>query len=293
MKRYILTPLLLATALLVATPVRAFDFGALGDALGLDPETTKKLEQAAKVASALVPISEEEEKILGRDVAARVAGRFGIDPDQNRTYYLNLLGTALAQRSDRPNLEYHFAILNTDDVNAYSCPGGYIFVTRGAMNMARDEAELAAILTHEIAHVTEKHILKALQKSKLMQVGTEVAAEAFKKQGSKLFRQMSDFATDALFNGLSKEDEFDADRVSVVYLNRIGYDYRAMNDVLKLLDVRRRQGRTKVLSRTHPSPIIRLNQLTRAEQSLPLDAPTGIRLKQRFVHFTQSNKKPS
>ncbi|HXH73185.1 MAG TPA: M48 family metalloprotease [Mariprofundaceae bacterium] len=292
MKRNLL-PLLLATALLATTPAIAFDFNSLGDALGLDKETTKRLEEAAKVVSALVPISEEEEKILGRDVAARVAGRFGIDPDQNRTYYLNLLGTALAQHSDRPNLGYHFAILNTDDVNAYSCPGGYIFVTRGAMNMAQDEAELAAILSHEIAHVTEKHILKALQKSKLMQVGSEVAAEAFKNQGSQLFKQMSDFATDALFKGLSKEDEFDADRVSVVYLNRTGYDYLAMNDVLKLLDARRKRGMTKVLAKTHPNPTVRLQQLTAAERTLPLDAPTGIRLKQRFVSYTQSNKNPS
>jgi len=285
---------LFATALLFGTPAQAFDFGALGDALGLDPETTKRIEQAAKVASALAPISDEEEKILGRDVAARVAGRFGIDADQNRTYYLNLIGTAIAQRSDRPNLGYHFAILNTDDVNAYSCPGGYIFVTRGAMNMAQDEAELAAILSHEIAHVTEKHIIKALQQSKLMQVGSEVAADAFKNnKASKLFRQMSDFATDALFKGLKKEDEFDSDRKSVQYLARIGYDYPAMSDVLKLLDTRRKQGMTKVLSKTHPSPFVRLRQLNRAEQSMQLDAPTGIRLKQRFVRYTQNHQNAS
>lgn len=293
MKHVALIALLTAT-LLTARSAPAFDFGTLGDALGIDPETTKRIEQAARVASALVPISEAEEKVLGRDVAARVAGRFGIDADQNRTYYLNLLGTALAQRSDRPNLGYHFAILDTDDVNAYSCPGGYIFVTRGAMNMAQDEAELAAILTHEIGHVTEKHILKALQQSKLMQVGSEVAADAFKNPaGSALFRKMSDFATDALFKGLSKEDEYDADRVSVVYLSRIGYDYPAMNDVLKLLDARRKQGMTKVLSRTHPSPISRLRKLRMAEKSLHLDAPTGIRLKQRFVRYTEARKNAS
>ena len=285
---------MLAGTLLFAAPVQAFNFGALGNALGIDPKTTKRIEQVARVASALVPISEAEEKVLGRDVAARVAGRFGIDPDQNRTYYLNLLGTTLAQHSDRPNLGYHFAILDTDDVNAYSCPGGYIFVTRGAMNMAQDEAELAAILTHEIGHVTEKHIIKALQQSKLMQVGSEVAADAFKNPaGSALFSKMSDFATDALFKGLSKKDEYDADRVSVVYLSRVGYDYPAMNDVLKLLNVRRKQGLTRVLSKTHPSPTSRLRALKKAEKSMHLDAPTGIRLKQRFVRYTEARKNAS
>jgi len=291
--RHSLSTLFMA-GLLLSTPVQAFDFGAFGDAIGLDPQTTKRIEQAAQVASALAPISDEEEKILGRDVAARVAGRFGIDADQNRTYYLNLIGTAVAQRSDRPDLGYHFAILNTDDVNAYSCPGGYIFVTRGAMNMAQDEAELAAILSHEIAHVTEKHIIKALQQSKLMQVGSDVAADAFKNHAaSTLFRKMSDFATDALFKGLKKEDEFDSDRKAVEYLARIGYDYPAMSDVLKLLDARRKQGQTKVLSKTHPSPTVRLRQLDRAEQTMQLDAPSGIRLKPRFVRYTQTRQNAS
>ncbi len=260
----------------------AFDFGRLGDALGLDPEVTQRISQGARVVSALIPISDEQERMLGRDVAARVIGRFGLEKNVRQTRYLNLVGRALAQRSDRPVLEYHFAILATDDVNAYSCPGGYIFVTRGALDMVRDESELAAVLAHEIAHVTERHIIKALQQSKLMQVGAEVASEAF-REGGELFRQMSDFATDALFKGLKKTDEYASDRKALEYLERLGYDYPAMYRVLQELDARRRQGRTKVLARTHPSPRERRRHLKQAEPSLHLDAPTGIRLKARFV----------
>ncbi len=280
-----LPTLAIALALLLPATARALDLGALGDALGLDPHVVKRVGQAARVAAALTPISDEQEVRLGRDVAARVIGRFGLEKDARRTRYLNLVGLALAERSSRPGLPWRFAILATDDVNAYACPGGYVFVTRGALAMTRDEAELAAVLAHEISHVTQRHIIKALQKSELLAVGADVAAEAFAK-GGELFRQMSDFATDALFKGLKKEDEFDADRQALRWLDRLGYDWRAMHDVLRLLDERRKQGKTKVLAKTHPAPRERLRTLQQAERHMALDAPTGIRLRHRFLANT-------
>ncbi len=280
----ILRAILLLCALALSRPeaANALDLKGLGEALGLDPNVTERIGQAARVVRALVPITDEQERKLGRDVAARVIGRFGLVRDARRTYYLNLVGQTIARRSDRPGIPYRFAILDTDDVNAYACPGGYIFVTRGALDMVRDEAELAAVLAHEIAHVTERHIIKALQKSKILAVGTDLVAEAF-DQGGELFRQMSDFATDALFKGLKKTDEYDADAKAVVYLDRLGYDWPAMHDVLKLLEARRRAGQARVLARTHPRPTERLRHLAAAERRLGLDAPTGIRLRERFL----------
>lgn len=277
MRRWMLPAMLLLSSL----PAQAFDFGQLGDVLGLDPAVTKRITQGARVVSALIPISDEEERILGRDVAARVIGRFGLEKDPEKTYYLNLIGQAIGQRSDRPQLAYRFAILATDDVNAYSCPGGYIFVTRGALKMVRNEAELAAVLAHEVAHVTERHIIKALQHSKLLNVSAEVAADAF-KQGGELFQQMSDFATDALFKGLKKTDEYASDAKAIEYLDRMGYDYPAMYRVLNELDERRRAGHAKVLAKTHPTPQSRSRELRRAETRLHLGEPTGILLKSRF-----------
>ncbi|MDX8403300.1 MAG: M48 family metalloprotease, partial [Mariprofundaceae bacterium] len=165
-----------------------------------------------------------------------------------------------------------------------------IFVTRGILSMVRDEAELAAVLAHEISHVTERHIVNALRNSKLMKVGTEVAAEAFRTPGP-LLEQMTSFATDSLFEGLNKSDEYDADQKAIEYLNRIGYDYPAMFDVLKLLDQRRKQGATKVLSKTHPSPTTRSRKLKTAAKKLSLEEPTAIRLPNRFVQHTHINQK--
>jgi len=279
----VIRPWIMAVALLSWVPATfAFDFEQFGDVLGLDPTVSKRIGQGAKFASALIPISEEEERVLGRDVAARVIGRFGLEKNIKQTYYLNLVGQAIGQRSDRPNLSYRFAILATNDVNAYSCPGGFIFVTRGALDMVHDESELAAVLAHEIAHVTERHIINALQHSKIMKVSGEVAADAF-KQGGELFQHMSDFATDALFKGLKKTDEYASDRKAIEYLDRLGYDYPAMFNVLGELEQRRKQGRTKVLAKTHPSPKDRIGHLKQAESEMKLDPPTGIRLKARFV----------
>jgi len=278
--------------LLAPRPASAFDLQGLGSMLGVNPQTMRHIEQGVRLTQALVPVSDREEIELGRSVAARVIGRYGLVRDRRETYYLNLVGAALASRSDRPNLPYHFAILDTDDVNAYACPGGFIFVTRGALDMVSDEAELAAVLAHEISHVTERHIVKALQRSRLMRVGTDVAAEAFRSHGA-LFSQMTDFATDALFKGLSKEDEYDADAKAVVYLDRLGYDYRAMDDVLRLLEQRQRMGLTRVLSRTHPSPISRIRHLDTAERSMDLPTPSHIRLADRFAHYTEARKRPS
>lgn len=280
-------------SLLIATPVLAFDLGGFSIGTGnsdKDSKRMRQISQAFKFASALVPISDEEEMILGKRVAAKVIERYGIENAPEMTYYLNLIATAIAQRSNRPNIPYHVAILATDDVNAYACPGGYIFVTRGVLSMVRDEAELAAVLAHEISHVTERHIVNALRNSKLMKVGTEVAADAFKTPGP-LLDQMTSFATDALFEGLDKSDEYESDAKAIDYLDRIGYDYPAMYDVLKLLQIRHKYGATKVLDKTHPTPSARLQQLKVSASKLSLEKPSGIRLPNRFATHASNLKK--
>ena len=282
--------LLASILLLLSQPAYGFGLGDISDIGGMiggDSDTIYRAEQALNLAQALIPISDEEELILGRAVAARVIGRYGITQAPQQTYYLNLIGMALVQRSDRSDIAYHFAILDTDDVNAYACPGGFVFITRGALSMVRDESELAAVLAHEIAHVSERHIVNAMQKSKIMKVGGNIASDAF-AYGGPLFDKMTDFATDALFEGLSKSDEYDSDKKAIEYLDRLGYDYPAMFDVIDLLDERRKAGKTQVLAKTHPTPKMRLKKLEQANRKLDLEEPTSIRLKPRFAQQIQS-----
>ncbi len=281
---------LLVCCLLAPAPVQAFGFSVGGFGSGpmggnnKDMKRARHIRQGYQLAGALIPISDQQEVNLGRGVVKQILTRYPLDKAPEQTYYLNVLGTALAQRSDRPLLQYHFAILATDDVNAYAAPGGFIFVTRGALDMVADEAELAAVLAHEISHITERHIVKALQQSRLMSVGKEAVADALKVP-DQLFDKMTKFATNALFKGLKKKDEYGADAKAIQYLDRLGYDQTAMFDVLKLLSERRKHGQAKVLAKTHPRPADRIRKLKAASEKLDLDIPTGIRLSERFHHF--------
>ena len=260
------------------------------DDLSFDGVSVKDIKNSIEVAQALIPISDENEVILGKGVAEKVIARYGLVNNPKMTGYINLLGATIAQRSARPEIAYHFAILDTDEINAYSCPGGFIFITRGVINTMNDEAELGAVLAHEIAHVTERHIVKALQRSQIMAAGAKLTDDAF-SHGGPLFDKMVDAATGSLFEGLDKDDEFSADAIAVGSIHRVGYDYFAMFDVLNLLKEQREKGKVQEMSKTHPSPAAREKHLAEAVQDIGLQEATGIRLKSRFEKYKGASER--
>ena len=95
----------------------------------------------------------------------KLRDKYGVVQDKAVTKYVTLVGTVLAQSSSRPNLPWTFVVLDTDGVNAFAAPGGYVHITRGALALIQNEAELADVLGHEISHVTEKHTINAIQES--------------------------------------------------------------------------------------------------------------------------------
>lgn len=219
------------------------------------------------------------EIVFGRVLAARILGRYSYYENDKLNEYVNKVGKGLAQFANRPEIEFRFAVLDTDIVNAYAAPGGYIFVTRGALIKMEDEAELAAVLSHEIAHVTEKHIVKELNikgtddspVSGFAQVlgGGAGAARA-------VFTQMVDKAAEILFEkGLKKQDEFDADRVATLIVSAAGYDPASVKRYLMKISGAAKE--TKDLIGTHPSfaeriknvdDVLAENQLTDTKQAL-------------------------
>ncbi|MCS7308230.1 MAG: M48 family metalloprotease, partial [Aquificaceae bacterium] len=104
----------------------------------------------------------EAEVMFGRELAVKIVGTYPLLRDRELTMYVNKIGKYMTLYSNRPEVEFRFGILNTDHVNAYSAPGGYIFITKGCLMLVKDESELAGILAHEIAHVSERHIVKEL-----------------------------------------------------------------------------------------------------------------------------------
>jgi beta-barrel assembly-enhancing protease len=130
----------------------------------------KKAETVKKIAD--VRVTDAEEQQIGQQVSDKVVESFGVYQDANVTKYVTLVGAVLAQGSTRPNLNWQFVVLDTEGVNAFAAPGGYIHITKGLLGLMKNEAELAGVLAHEIVHVTEKHTIKSIQQGGYVQVGT-------------------------------------------------------------------------------------------------------------------------
>lgn len=229
----------------------------------------------------------EEEIRFGRSIAARILGRERLVQNARLSRYVKLIGAGLALHSSRNELQFHFAVLDSDQVNAYSTPGGYIFITRGAVRAARNEDELAAILAHEIAHVTQRHIVEDLNihgeaddeldlsgVMRILGISADTARVAF--------NQAVDKALDVLFEtGYRVDQELEADRVATLLLAESGYDPTALQRLLIRLDASEVQ-QAKGRMRTHPGGERRLEELAtllKNEQLTPIDHP---RMKARF-----------
>lgn len=227
---------------------------------------------------------------FGRDVAARILGRHPIAENDKLNHYVRLVGHTVARNSTRPELKFHFALLDTDEINAYAAPGGYIFVTRGAMNLIEDESELAAVLAHEVGHVSERHIVKELDikgKDASMGAGLAQMIGGAGETARIAFTQAVDKAVELLFEtGLKKEDEFDADLVGTVLSTNTGYDPQALRRYLDR--VREVKGdKTKILSHTHPPFVDRVRALDEFLLAENLNLASPKKLAARFKEYTQ------
>jgi len=204
-------------------------------------------------------VSEDDIKAeiqFGREVGARILGQYALYDNEGLTKYLNLVAGALARNSGRPELTYRVAILKSDTINAYAAPGGYIFVTRGAIEQMENEAELASVLAHEMAHISGKHIVKELEIK-----GTDSSASSGITRmvggagdpAKAAFASMVDKAVGILFErGYKKEDEKEADMSGVVFTALSGYDPSAMVSYFKRIKTARGDN-MEVLNKTHPS----------------------------------------
>src|SRR5207237_1171248 len=159
-------------------------------------------------------ITQEEERKLGENVSTSLRDKFGVYQDAEVAKYVTLVGNVLAQGSSRANLNWTFIVLDTDAVNAFAAPGGIIHVTRGLLGLAKNEAELAGVLGHEITHVTAKHTVRFIQKSKGISVGSDLAGGGSTRD--YIISKMSEKAFHVLLDGtFSREDENEADKDGV------------------------------------------------------------------------------
>ena len=206
------------------------------------PVNLNKLNKTKKgvemVAGATHQISEEEEYYIGRAVAANILSQYPLWKNKPLSNYLNLVGKALVLKSERPEIfgGYHFALLDSNEANAFSAPGGIIFLTRGIVEMAENEDELAAILAHEIQHIVSKDPWKAIKSQRMKSLGTFAAGEAMGSSSEVLsiFKDsVLDISGTLLQKGYSRSQEKDADLQALDLLAATGYNPKALLAMLE------------------------------------------------------------
>ena len=226
----------------------------------------KKAEKAKDTIDS-VNFNDAEEADLGKQVSDQLRLRFGVVQDKAVHKYVTLVGTVLAQASSRPNLPWKFIVLDTDGVNAYAAPGGYIHITRGALSLLQSEAELADMLAHEIAHVTEKHTIKAIQQGNAV----KIAADATRSQ---MLSAVADKSYEIIFEGsYDRGQELDADEKGIALANKAGYSPHGLAAFLARLDERNKDNPDRNgLFASHPATKERIDKLGKEITSEKLTA---------------------
>lgn len=311
LNKNILISTLLASMLAgVSLPSVAFDFeGALKDAVKkqIDPNadtppaaaptpapdsqsTTTPTPDAASsaVATKAEPTinwknpSREEEIALGREITGNLLGAAPLVKDEALQKYVNSVGRWVASQSDRADLPWHFGVIDSEDLNAFAAPGGYVMVTKGLYRKLTNEAQLAGVLGHEIGHVVKKHQLKVLQKQQLLNLSAGFLSDKLAKD-NKLANKAIGSGAEISARSLDKSAEYEADRLGISLATRAGYEPFGLVEVLQTLgQTSKNDGSVALLFKTHPHPDERLAALGDAVDSKLDNIKNGKTLENRF-----------
>ncbi|MBE0475438.1 M48 family metalloprotease, partial [Rhodoferax sp.] len=226
-------------------------------------------------------MSEQMELTEGAKAHQQVLQEYGLVKDARLQAYVNNLGQRLAKQSHREQLQWHFTVLDSPEVNAFALPGGYIYVTRGIMAYLQNEAELAGVIGHEIGHVTARHGAQRAtrqQDAGLGVLAASVLGVVLESQGvsgaGRLASELSQTVASGYIASYSRDQELQADKLGAEYLARTAYDPRNMVNVINSLksqerfaaDQARAEGRAAPASgswlASHPSNDQRLQQIS-------------------------------
>ena len=287
--------LILGAALLVIVGCKEAEILG-GIAQGLGGPVGGYAESAVKggvaVAKSMEDFTPEQEYYIGRAVTASLLTTYRPLNDQAANDYVNRLGQSLALFSDLPLTYggYHFQIVDSDEINAFAAPGGFVLITRGLIDCCPDETALAAVLAHEIAHVQNKDALRAISKSRVTQALGVIGGETVKHlAGAELAEltgifadSVGDVMTTMVNNGYSRSYEHQADQGAVTILTRAGYDPAGLAVMLRTMQTRLTPGGSDFAS-THPAPADRLEELADIGQRTPTAEPAS-----RAARFTRA-----
>jgi beta-barrel assembly-enhancing protease len=183
---------------------------------------------AATLALATGCVSQDQETQIGEQESQQVDAKLPILRDDAVTSYVNSLGNRIAAATSRADLHWRFAVVNTDVVNAFALPGGYVYVNRGVLSRASNESELASVLGHEIEHVVLRHSVQQIEHQQGAAIGVALACRLTKVCDSQLGQAAIEVGGAAVFARFSRADEVQADEGGLQNMMRVGIDPRGM-----------------------------------------------------------------
>jgi predicted Zn-dependent protease len=215
-------------------------------------------------------MSEAQEISAGQEADAQVKKEMGLYNDPNLQEYVSSIGLKLAQVSERPNLPWHYSVVDVPAINAFALPGGYIYITRGILPFLNDEAQLAGVLGHETGHVTARHAAQQYTRAVGGTVGL-VALGIF-VPGARPFGQLAEQGLGVLFLKYGRGDELQADQLGARYATRGNWDPAGVPEMLTTLGrldeaSGQRRGVPNWLE-THPEPLARVKEIQPTVQQL-------------------------
>ncbi len=229
--------------------------------------------------------SKEEEIQLGREITGNLLGAAPLVNDPALQAYVNRVGRWVASQSERADLPWRFGVIESEAINAFAAPGGYIVLTKGLYRKLENEAQLAGVLAHEIGHVVRKHHLKVIQKQQLLSMGAGLLGEKVSKGNQTLDKVIGNGA-EIMARGLDKNAEYEADRDGVTLATRAGYDSYGLSEVLQSISATSNsEGGLTLLYKTHPHPDERLAKLGDAIGSKLDNVTAGKTLSERFYRL--------
>jgi predicted Zn-dependent protease len=257
-----------------------FVVGGCGGTSAIIPAAAVAVKGATKASEASRPINDSEEYYVGRAVAARILGKYKLAQDPKLTQYVNEVGDTVARKSSRPNpfKGYHFAVLDTQELNAFACPGGTIFITRGLIQTCKNEDQLAAVLAHEVGHVANKDGINSISQARWTQVFTAMGTEAARQYGGvagnlvSLFEgSIDDVFKTIVVNGYSRKAEEAADAAALTEMTKAGYDPNAMVILLTTMEAKG-AGSSSGIFKTHPPTSERLAKVKTSVGQSPAES---------------------
>jgi predicted Zn-dependent protease len=251
-----------------------------GSAMAINFDLGKAFDSVKQLRTAVVGPDEQEERDIGRIAAATLLGAAQPMNDAALQAYVSKVGLWVALQSERPDLPWRFAVLQDDTVNAFAAPGGYVFVTRGLVARLHNEAELAGVLGHEIAHVVLKHQLSAIRRDAGSQLLANLTQDAVAQRAGRanippqVVDAVSGQAKTLYSRGLDKSDEYAADRLGAQLAARAGYDPYGLMAVLQTLyTMGDSDSSLALLYKTHPRAADRITELEQISDKLDAFGP--------------------